>query len=226
MNAKLWSLVIVLSLVPVPSRAQESVRKLDGHGQSGAFLTPGQIDRWIFDGDKGETIIAHIVSKEFDPLLGLAKTAGKADETVVADVDDAGTESRFMIRLPEKGQYKIRVRAFKDQVGGNYRLTVRRFQAVPLDVGKPLIGAFDDEGKSYHYFKGVKDQILIPQLKGTAREAWSMLDFKGRELANWAGSVLIEESGECCLVASGQVDYRYDLLVRAARRQDLTVGKD
>ena len=225
MTAKLLPLVIVLALLPLPAHAQESIRKLEGQG-AGAFLTPGQIDRWIFYGEKGETIIVHVVSKEFDPLLGLAKTVGKDDQTVVADVDDPGTESRFMIRLPEKGEYKIRVKAFKDAAGGNYRLTVRRFQATQLDVGKPMIGVFDDEGKSYHYFKGVKDQILVPQLKGTAREAWTMLDFKGREIGTWAGSALIEESGECCVVVSGQPEYRYDLLVREARRSALTAGKD
>src|ERR1700730_10582853 len=53
-----------------------------------------------------------------------------------------------------------------------------------------------------------------------------MLDFKGREMMNWAGSVLIEDSGECCLVVSGQPEYRHDLLVREARRRDLAEGKD
>src|SRR5206468_2227352 len=126
----------------------------------------------------------------------------------------------------EKGQYKIRVHAFKNQGGGNYKLTVRRFQAQPLTVGKAVIGTFDRTGKSYHYFQTTKDQILIPQLKGTAPEAWSMLDFKGREMGNWAGSVHIEEGGEGCLVVNGPADYRYDLVVREGRRQDLTVGKD
>ncbi len=225
MNPKLWPLVILLALLPLPVRAQESIRKLEGQG-AGAFLTPGQIDRWIFDGEKGETIIVHVVSKEFDPLLGLARTVGKADQIVVADVDDPGTESRFMIRLSEKGEYKIRVRAFKDAAGGNYRITVRRFQATQLDAGKSTIGVFNDDGKSYHYFKGVKDQILVPYLRGTGREAWSMLDFKGREMETWAGSALVEESGECCLIVSGQPEYRYDLLLREARRSALTAAKD
>ena len=193
MLAKRWPLVIILALLPIRAFAQESDRTLKGGGPSGAFLTPGQVDRWFFDGEKGETIVVHVSSKEFDPLLGLVKTVGKKDETVVADVDDPGTESRFMIRLPGKGEYKIRVRAFKDQAGGNYKLSVRRFQAASIDVGKALVGTFDGDGKSYHYFKGVKDQILIPQLKGTSHEAWSLLDFKGRELGSWAGSVLIEE---------------------------------
>src|SRR5206468_248730 len=150
MNAKLWPLLF-LPLFAGTARAQESVRDLNRPGQHRAFLTTNQLDRWIFEGEKGETIIAHVVSREFDPILELARTEAK-DDKVLIEVDDPGNESRFSFRLPEKGQYKIRVHAYKYQGGGNYTLTVRRFQASPLEVGKPLIGTFDREGKSYHYF--------------------------------------------------------------------------
>jgi hypothetical protein len=224
MNAKLWPL-LVLPLLAVPARSQESARELGGPGQYDKFLTPGQLDRWVFDGEKGETILAHVTSKEFDPTLELAKT-GEKDDKVLLEVDDPGNESRFSIRLPEKGQYKIRIHADKYQGGGNYTLRVQRFQARPLTVGKPLIGAFDRQGKSYHYFHGRKDQILIPDLKGASSEAWKMLDFKGREMKDWAGTVLIEDSGECYLIVSGQPDYRYDLLVRQARQQEMAADKN
>ncbi len=226
MNVKMWPLAIALALLPSAARAQDSVRDLREPGQFGKFLTSGQLDRWVFDGEKGETIIAHVISKEFDPILELARTGEKDDDKVLLEVDDPGNESRFMIRLPEKGQYKIRIHAFKYQGGGNYNLAVQRFQATELTVGKPLLGSFDREGKSYHYFQGVKDQILIPQLKGASSGVWKMLDFKGRQMTDWAGTVLIEEGGEGCLIVSGQPDQRYDLLLREARRQELTEGKD
>ncbi len=225
MHAKMWLVFIVLPLCAGVARGQESVRDLNGPGQFSKFLTPGQLDRWVFDGEKGETIIAHVVSGEFDPILELAST-GKSDDQVLLEVDDPGNESRFSFRLPEKGQYKIRIHAFKYQGGGNYTLRVQRFQAKPLAVGKPSIGAFDRQGKSYHYFPAVKDQILIPELKGVSSNAWQMLDFKGREMTNWAGTVLSEDGGECCLVVSGHPDFRYDLLVREARRRDLAEGKE
>jgi hypothetical protein len=226
MNTRMWSLVGVVALLAQPSHAQDSVRDLRGPGQFGKFLTPGQLDRWVFDGEKGETIIAHVVSKEFDPILELVRTGAKDDDTLLLEVDDPGNESQFMIRLPEKGQYKIRIHAFKFQGGGNYNLSVQRFQASALTVGKPLIDSFDRAGKSYHYFQGVKDQILIPQLKGASSETWQMLDFKGRTMAGWAGTVLIEEAGEGVLVVSGQPEHRYELLVREARRQELTEGRN
>jgi hypothetical protein len=225
MNPKLWLLCIVLPLVAVPAVAQESVRALGGTGQYSKFLTPSQLDRWVFEGEKGETIIAHVASKEFDPILELARTEGKEEDKVLLEVDDPGSESRFSIRLPETGQYKIRIHAYKFQGGGNYTLSVQRFQARPLAVGKALVGTFDRKGKSYYYFQGVKDQIVIPELKGASSRAWSLLDFKGRPLTDWAGSVHLEDNGECCLVVSGHPEYRHDLLVREARRQDLGEGK-
>ena len=225
MTAKLWPLVIVLAVVP--ARAQESDRNLKGVGQFGAFLTPGQLDRWSFDGEQGETIIAHVVSKQFDPILELSRTEGKDTDKVLMEIDDPGNESRFSFRLPEKGQYKIRIHAFKYQGGGNYALTVRRFQAKPLEVGKALIGTFDREGKSYHYFQAAKDQILIPDLKGAgSSRAWQLLDYKGREIKDWADTAAIDEPGECHLVVSGPPEYRYDLMVREARRQNLPEGKN
>src|SRR5262245_60975033 len=101
MNSKMWPLLLVLPLAAVPARAQESVHDLRGPGQHGGFLTPGQIDRWNFEGEKGETIIAHVVSKEFDPILELARPGDK-DDQVLLEVDDPGNESRFAIRLPAK----------------------------------------------------------------------------------------------------------------------------
>src|SRR5437667_1130217 len=126
MNAKLWPLLIVLPLSAGAARAQESVRDLSGPGQFNKFLTPGQLDRWVFDGEKGETIIAQVATKDFDPILELAKAGAKDDDKVLLEVDDPGSESRFSIRLPEKGQYKIRIHGFKYQGGGNYTLAVQR----------------------------------------------------------------------------------------------------
>ena len=98
--------------------------------------------------------------------------------------------------MPDKGQFKIRVSAFKSQGGGNYTLSVRRFRAEPIAVGKAALGIFDREGKAYHFFQGTKDQTLIPELKGAASGAWVVLDPKGREMAPWAGSVHVEYAGE------------------------------
>src|SRR5688572_18939276 len=100
MNARTWLLALIaLPLLAFPARAQEGVRDLTG-AQNSKFLTPNQLDRWLFEGEKGETIIAHLVSKDFDPILGLARTGAKEEKPLV-EVDDSGSESRFAFRLPE-----------------------------------------------------------------------------------------------------------------------------
>jgi hypothetical protein len=225
MRAKVWLLFIVFPLLAVPAGAQESVRDLGGPGHYDKFLTPNQVDRWLFEGEKGETIIAHVASKQFDPILELTQTKAKEDKLLL-EVDDPGNESRFSIRLPDKGKYEIRVHAYKYQGGGNYSLRVQRFQATSLAVGKPLLGKLDREGKGHHFFQGAKGQILIPELKlGGPPEAWKMLDWKGREMNEWAGGVRIEEAGEGHLIVVGQPDDHYELLLREARRQDLAEGR-
>jgi hypothetical protein len=225
MNARFGHLLILLPLLTGPAHAQESVRDLSSQGQHSKLLAPGQIDRWVFEGEKGETIVAHVTSREFDPILELSDAASK-NEKVLLEVDDPGNESRFSMRLPEKGRYEIRVHAFKFQGGGNYVLRVSRFHASPLTIGQPVIGTFDRSGKSYHYFQGAKDQILIPELKGGRVESWKALDFKGRETKDWAGTVLVEDNGECSLIVSGPADFRYNLLVREATKRDHPDGNE
>ena len=117
MRAKLWPCLVLLPLIAGLAHGQESVRKLSGPGEHSKFLTPGQFDRWLFEGDKGETIIAHVATKEFDPILELARGDEK-DDKVLLEVDDPGSESRFALRLPAKGKYSIRIHAFKFQGGG------------------------------------------------------------------------------------------------------------
>jgi hypothetical protein len=212
-------------LLPLTLPAQESVRQLDPGGQHSKYLTPGQQDTWILEAEKGETLIAHVATREFDAILELAVKGDKEDR-VLFSVDDEGSDSRFSFRVPEKGEYRIRIHAFKYNGGGNYTLRVRRFQARPLELGKPFTGAFDHEGQSYLYFQGVKGRILVPELRGSPAGSWKMLDHKGRELRDWVGTVLVEEEGEHTLIISGRPDNRYDLLVREARSRDPTQGKE
>lgn len=225
LNMRACTTFVAFFLLPVAALSQETVTHLTGPGQFSKFLTPGLRDEWIFEGEKGETIIAHVATRDFDSILGLALKKDNEDKELFPEVDDPGSDSRFSFRLPQKGQYKILVHAFKYKGGGNYELNVRRFLAKPLEVGKPVVGTFDHAGKSYHYFQGAKDRILTTEVKGTSPDAWKMLNYKGREMADWAGAVRVEEDGENCLEVSGRRDMRYEILVREARRQDLGAGK-
>jgi hypothetical protein len=152
------------------------------------------------------------------------KTDAEPDKVVVAEVNDEGIESRFSIRLPEKGQYSIRIHAFKFKGGGNYTLNVRRFKAQPLGIGKAVTGSLDAAGQASFYFEVAKDRLILPELKG-ASGPWRMLDPKGRDLPSWSGAVLTEEAGEYTLMLSGPAQSRFELLLREAQRQDLSLGQ-
>jgi hypothetical protein len=204
--------------------AQEGVRKVEGAGQFDKYLTPGQLDRWIFQGKKGETVIACVSSKEFDPTLELAVPGEKEDRVLFA-VDDKGSESRFSMRLPESGEYSIRVHAFKYTGGGNYSLQIRRFHATPVTIGKTVVGTIDRGGNGCHYFQAKRDQVVTIGLKGTSSRPWELLDGKGRRIGDWGGAAAIEEDGVHWLVVSGDPGSRYELVVREARQKELNAGE-
>ena len=79
LRRSLYPVFMVFLLVP-SAHGQEAVRDLTGSEPQNKFLTPNQLDRWLFEGEKGEAIIAHLVSKEFDPILELARTGTKEEK--------------------------------------------------------------------------------------------------------------------------------------------------
>ncbi len=105
---------------------QETVRDLEALGQHSKFLTHNQMDRWLFEGSKGETIIVQVNSREFDPILRLA--TGEKGAKPLVEIDDDGNQSSLALRLPADGKYEIQIHAFKFQ-GGNYALQVQRLEA-------------------------------------------------------------------------------------------------
>jgi hypothetical protein len=202
--------------------AQETVRDLDRPGQHTKFLTHNQMDRWLFEGRKGETIIVQVSSREFDPILRLA--TGDADAKPLVEVDDDGSQSSLALRLPADGKYEIQIHAFKFQGGGNYTLEVRRFMAEKIAVGQSATGVFDRQGQSHYYFDAAAGQIFVPTLRGG--DAWQMLDAKGRALSGWAGTVAVDEAGQCYLVLSGRPGYRYEITLREGTMKALVDNKD
>src|ERR1051326_361163 len=132
-HLRIIGLTIGFLLLAGSVHAQESVRDVERPGHFDKFLTPGQVDQWILAGEKGETIVAHVTSREFDAVLELVSGL---DKVLLTTTDDLGARNdcRFSFRLPENGRYVIRVHAVKHQGGGNYGLNLSRFQASPLVV--------------------------------------------------------------------------------------------
>jgi hypothetical protein len=231
MTPRYWMLLVCLLGWATNLLGQGSKHNLQG-GQDDedqnrfkAFLTLNQTDEWILDGVEGETLVAHVVTKEFDPILGIAKKIDKQEDEVLLAVDDEGSESRFVFRLREKGRFAIRIHAFKNQGGGNYELFVERFAAKPIKVGEIASGNFDKKGNAHFYFDAKKGQILVPSLINDISTSLRMLDIKGKVISDWAGSSLIEEDGEYRLRLSGRPERSFELRLTAAQFSPLEENK-
>ena len=59
------------------------MRAIEGRGPYAKYLTPGQLDSWTFTGEKGETIVAHVATREFDSILELAVKGEKEDKVLL-----------------------------------------------------------------------------------------------------------------------------------------------
>ena len=202
--------------------AQETVRDLTGPGQHTKFLTHNQMDRWLFDGAQGETVIVQVSSREFDPILRLA--TGEKGAKPLVEIDDDGNQSALAMRLPADGKYEIQIHAFKFQGGGNYALQVQRFQTQPIAVGESAGGVFDQQGQSHYYFAAEQGQIFAPELRGGS--SWRMLNPQGEALSGWASTIVMDKAGEGYLVLRGSPGFRYEVTLREAEVKPLVDNKD
>ena len=85
-------------------------------------------DYWV-KLDKGDQVAVDLMSDEFDSVVLLLGSDG----TTIAENDDGpdgSTNSLLFSRITESGRYIIRVHAFGETGGGNFRLKVTRLRPV------------------------------------------------------------------------------------------------
>ena len=85
-------------------------------------------DYWL-ELEKGDQVAIDLTSNEFDSVVLLLG----ADGATLAENDDGpdgSTNSLLFSRITESGRYIIRVRAFGETGGGNFRLKVTRLRPV------------------------------------------------------------------------------------------------
>ncbi len=196
---------------------EENVREARRPGTYTKILTPTQIDAWTLEGAAGETVVAHVRSEEFDPVLELVD----ANNRELKRVDDPGNESRFAADLPARGTYKVRVRGFQDRAGGPYALTIERFTAAPIETDRPATGVLGPDGTGHHRLITAKGQILLPRVTPGSVSLQRVHDPEGRPIA--AGKTGLESmrDGGHYLSYRGQPGARYTVTVGLARFSDL-----
>ncbi|WP_239121393.1 MULTISPECIES: pre-peptidase C-terminal domain-containing protein [Spirulina sp. CCY15215] len=79
--------------------------------------------------EQGDNVAIDLLSEEFDPMVILIATDGSK----VAENDDGPdgtTNSLLFARITDAGDYIVRVRAFGETGGGNFRLKVTRLKPI------------------------------------------------------------------------------------------------
>jgi hypothetical protein len=99
------------------------------------ILTPGDVAEWPFSVKEGETLLVQAESTNFDPALEVVTDKGKK----VAENDDIrpGEQAARLVHFFEKpGNFKVLVKNYRSNAGGQYTFTVRRFTStnVPVDT--------------------------------------------------------------------------------------------
>ena len=79
--------------------------------------------------EQGDNVAIDLLSDEFDPIVILIATDG----STVAENDDGpdgSTNSLLFARITDEGEYIVRVRAFGETGGGQFRLKVTRLKPI------------------------------------------------------------------------------------------------
>ena len=202
-------------------RRQEAVRDLNNANHTAKFLSPGEVDSWLFDGKKNETVIVNVSTAQFDPVIGLAKINGES-EKIMFSIDDDGSTSQFSFRLTEDGEYKIRVHGFEMKGGGNYNLNVERFTGQPIEIGQRVTGEFDQKGEASFFLDCRPDDNLMVDTNAVVH----VFEPNGNSLNyTWHSNLLIDKDGEHLIVLNGQAGSSFSLTVQPAVRASLEIDK-
>lgn len=202
-----------------PARSQENLRTLEGSGTETKYLTPNGRDIWKIEMEVGETLLVHISTRDFDPVLRLI---GPGEEELL-QVDDEGSESRFARRVEEDGEYRIVVHGFEDRGGGNYQLAVQELRAKPIEFGTELVLNLDRHGQAYCRFEASRGEVVVPVLTGQLN-AVICLDPAGAPIVEWIRTFQIAKSGEHLLSLRGAKNTRLRVRLERARREALPDG--
>lgn len=200
---------------------QESIRQLNKSQGQGTtkFLTNGEVDGWLFEAKANEVLIVRVNTSEFDAVLGLAQVNGE-DEEILFSIDEEGSNSHFYHRIQRAGKYKIRIHGYQMKGGGNYRLSVSRFPASPIEFNQPVKGSFGENGASF-FFDAKADQQLTFAFQGQLQ----VYDDRGEDVPmDWLSTVRIKRDAEYLIHLRGGQGHSFSGELKTAVRDVLSMG--
>lgn len=224
LNVVVWSLGIILfvgpSLSPLYGATQEAVTNLDEPGTFNKYLTPSMVDRWVFQGQQGQLVLARVETKEFDATLKLVQVTGETEQ-VLLEADDDGSNASLAFRLPADGEYKLLVHGFEFKGGGNYTVVLEQVRVFPTAVDEVAAHSFDDRGTAWLYFQAAEESFVVVDLAGGSGAQYDVRDSKGLPIEPWAGLVRLESQGEYYVRLDGARDRRFELRLHSVIRRSL-----
>lgn len=207
-----WSVMVNLS-----TWAQESVRNVDQPGTFNKYLTPGTVDRWIFNGKQGDLVLVAVRTTEFDAVLKWVQMVDDQEQQLL-EVDDEGSHAHAALRLPADGVYQVQVHGYEQRGGGNYGLILENFSVVETQPGQATTVQLGDQGHAWLYFSAAPDSFLSASLLGGADLNWQLRDSQGLPVPIWANLVHLVKGGEYYVRIAGPPLRRGELLLTPARR--------
>jgi hypothetical protein len=212
-----WFVLWLSGTVNLSTWAQESVRNVDQPGTFKKYLTPGTVDRWIFNGKQGELVMVAVRTTEFDAILKWVQMVDD-QEHVLLEVDDEGSHAHAALRLPADGVYKIQVHGYELRGGGNYGLTLENFSVVETQPGQATTVQLDAQGRAWLYFSAAPDSFLSASLLGGADLNLQLRDWQGLPVPMWANLAHLVKGGEYFVRVAGPPLRRGELQLTPARR--------
>jgi hypothetical protein len=139
----------------------------------------GQVDRWTFDGQAGQTISASMIHANGTALDPLIELIGPSGAVLAYSDDDAGDVDSLIngFILPEDGVYIIVARAWGNATSGEYVLTLHNGVLAP---DRPLTaGANRPAAVSTDQLVNLTGAVTVGQpvsanLAGQVADAWTL----------------------------------------------------
>jgi len=213
----------VLPLVSVHAASQESVRKVGGEVWNTKFLTRDTTDRWKFEAKPGTVVGAAVETSEFDPVLSLIRVSDDGEQVLVSR-DDPGNASRLIHRIQVRGKYEIRVHAFEQKGGGNYRLMIARFAAQSAEIAAPIRGTISRDKRAACWFRASAGDIVTYSMRGSA-SIFTFYDARGRDCRRWHHALEVPVDGEVYVRLQGKPGTRFELRFDRAQRGPMPEGE-
>lgn len=217
-----WGFILFAGngLSPLGAATQETVTNLDQPGTFNKYLTPSMVDRWVFQGQQGQLVLARVETREFDATLKLVQVIDDT-EHLLLEVDDDGSNASLAFRLPADGEYKLLVHGFEFKGGGNYTVVLEQVRVFATAIDEVAAHSFDDRGTAWLYFQAAEESFVVVDLAGGSGARYDIRDSKGLPIDTWAGMVRLESQGEYYVRLDGARDRRFELRLHSVARRSL-----